>query len=135
MLLHALSIIKSLLCSLKIYIALIFFFFQSSAEKVYKKFVHFNHCVQDKRFRLKLSRCGLCGGKSNAFQLFRSQSESNKKVILNHPLTEKNKVICNWEVEVLFFFFHFTILLKWFSSAMQCCEIFCNDSKSLSLFV
>ncbi|KAG6492729.1 hypothetical protein ZIOFF_047694 [Zingiber officinale] len=64
----------------------------SGAEKVYKKFVHFNHCAHDKRFRLKLSRCGLCGGKSNGFQLFRSQSESNKKVILNHPLTEKNKV-------------------------------------------
>ncbi|XP_042416926.1 CSC1-like protein RXW8 isoform X1 [Zingiber officinale] len=63
----------------------------SGAEKVYKKFVHFNHCAHDKRFRLKLSRCGLCGGKSNGFQLFRSQSESNKKVILNHPLTEKNK--------------------------------------------
>ncbi|CAL9166175.1 unnamed protein product [Musa hybrid cultivar] len=47
----------------------------SNAEKVYKKFMHWNATAFDPRSRPNMFRCGLCGATSNSFELIRSQSE------------------------------------------------------------
>nr|XP_010943525.1 CSC1-like protein RXW8 isoform X2 [Elaeis guineensis] len=66
----------------------------TNVEKVYKKFVHLKDTAFDQRHGPHIYRCGLCGGTSNTFQLYRSESDlSVKKTDLGHfhPNTEEKE--------------------------------------------
>ncbi|KAG1348132.1 CSC1-like protein RXW8 [Cocos nucifera] len=66
----------------------------TNVEKVYKKFVHLKDTAFDQRHGPPIYRCGLCGGTSNTFQLYRNESDlSVKKSDLGHfhPNTEEKE--------------------------------------------
>lgn len=55
--------------------------FQTGAKMAFEKFMHVKHTVIEKKSKIGMYRCGLCGCSSNSFQLVRTDFDQKGKKI------------------------------------------------------